>query len=433
MTAPLFKEQADNVRGEVSNGEGTQPGLPTQCTMNSRNSCFPDKSCLPMVSSSDPVDALKTAAEEADGAIYAADFGKVAKQLHEFRTCLPGVTPYYAVKCNPDPHLIQFMARLGLSFDCASRREIDIVRTALGATHGGSALDERVVFANPFKAPEDLKYARALGVTLMTFDCVDELRKIHTSYPEARLLLRIATDDSHALCPLSSKFGAHLEDVLSILQTVHDYSSHLVGVSFHVGSGCNDVESYVQALNEARYVFDMAAQFGMNLSLLDIGGGFPGFDGDTNVTFQEIADVIRPVLQSQFSQVRLIAEPGRFFAASAYQLAVKITLALDGEKKVYFLADGVTGSFRDAHLLKVNFPAKVLKQSATTCNTMRLCDLRGPSRDAVDFIARDIVLPELQTGDWLLFENMGAYTMSLAACNSSGTGYQVVYCCNTNG
>ncbi|PXF47348.1 Antizyme inhibitor 2 [Gracilariopsis chorda] len=433
MIAPLIAAPVTIVGEEASNSSVTRPGK-AHTTMNPRSSCFSEKSCNSLSSCSDPVEILKKAAQEADGALYAADFGKVAKQLHQFQTCLPDVTPYYAVKCNPDPHLINFLAQLGLSFDCASRREIDIVRRALGTAHGRNVLDERIVFANPFKAPEDLGYARALGVSLMTFDCIDELKKIQISFPEARLLLRIATDDSQALCPLSAKFGAHMEDVSSILRTVQEYSLNLVGVSFHVGSGCNDVKSYVQALSDARFVFDMATQLGMSLSVLDIGGGFPGFDGDTDVTFQEIADVVRPVLQAQFSQVRLIAEPGRFFAACAYQLAVKVILALDGEKKIYFLADGITGSFRDAHVLKIKFPAKVLlHQNAMTCTRMRLCDLRGPSRDAVDFIARDVVLPELQTGDWLLFENMGAYTMSLATRSSSGNRYQVLYCFGANG
>eukprot|EP00178_Gracilaria_changii_P016277 TRINITY_DN461_c0_g1_i1.p1 TRINITY_DN461_c0_g1~~TRINITY_DN461_c0_g1_i1.p1 ORF type:complete len:415 (-),score=59.19 TRINITY_DN461_c0_g1_i1:880-2124(-) len=385
---------------------------------------------VPFVKSTSPQQLLAALVNHTHSAIYAADLSVVLRQVNLFRALLPDIVPYYAVKCNPDPVLINFMAAIGLSFDCASRPEIDLVKDALRTLHGGQTLDQRIIFANPYKLVEDLKYVRSLGASLMTFDSVDELVKIHATYPHARLLVRIAVDDSHSLCPLSSKFGAKLGTELSaILNTIKGYSLNLVGVAFHVGSACGLVESYVQALHDAREVFDEAAQYGIQLSVLDIGGGFPGFDGDTNVTFKQIADVIRPLIRSMFpSHIKVIAEPGRFFVSSAYNLAVKVVLTLDGQKKRCYIADGVSGSFRDAYILKSTFEAKPLYIKHSKSKLKCSYDLHGPSLDSMDVIAKDVKLPILEAGDWLFFENMGAYTLSIAAHRHQLLRYRIVYC-----
>eukprot|EP00737_Agarophyton_chilense_P002828 gb/GEZJ01003255.1/.p1 GENE.gb/GEZJ01003255.1/~~gb/GEZJ01003255.1/.p1 ORF type:complete len:416 (+),score=49.48 gb/GEZJ01003255.1/:258-1505(+) len=384
---------------------------------------------VPFVSCTSPRQLLGALVHNAHSVVYAADLSVVMLQVTLFQTLLPGITPYYAVKCNPDPVLINFLARIGLSFDCASRQEIELVKDALGASHGGQTLNQRMIFANPYKFSEDLKYVCSMGASLMTFDGVDELVKIHAIYPHARLLLRIAVDDSHSLCPLSFKYGAKLgEEISAILRAVQDYSLNLVGVAFHVGSACSQAQSYVQALHDARDVFNMAEQRGINLSVLDIGGGFPGYDGDTAVTFKQIADTIRPVIRSLFPpHITVIAEPGRFFVSSAYNLAVKVVLTLDGKKKRCHIADGVSGSFRDAYILNSNFKAQSL--SSGSPNSKRMCsyDLYGPSLDSVDIIAKDVKLPELEAGDWLFFENMGAYTLSLAAYRHQ-SNYRIVHC-----
>ncbi|KAI0560410.1 Ornithine decarboxylase [Gracilaria domingensis] len=386
--------------------------------------------CVPSVTSASPQQLLATLIHRTHSAIYAADLSVVLRQVNLFRTLLPDITPYYAVKCNPDPVLVNFLARIGLSFDCASRQEIDLVKDALRAPHGGQTLDQRMIFANPYKLVEDIKYVRSLGASLMTFDSVDELVKIHATYPHARLLLRIAVDDSHSLCPLSSKFGANLgKEISSILQAVSNYSLNLVGVAFHVGSACGQVQSYIQALHDARAVFDVAAEEGIQLSVLDIGGGFPGYDGDTNVTFRQIADAIRPLIRSLFPpHVRVIAEPGRFYASSAYNLAVKVVLTLDGERKRCYIADGIFGSFRDAFILNSSFEAKLLSTKSAVARQLCSYDLYGPSLDSADVIAKDVKLPMLEAGDWLHFENMGAYTLSLAAHRHQQLRYHIVYC-----
>lgn len=389
----------------------------------------PDTAFVSLPSNKSDADLLSAAVRSgAESVVYAADLGQVARQLQQFRTFLPNVTPYYAVKCNPDPVLLAFLARLGVSFDCASSHEISLVSKALCQT----SLTERIIFANPFKPISDLTQARLLHIDLMTFDSTDELEKIAKHFPSARLLLRIAVEDSKAKCPLSGKFGAHMSELDTIFDTLCHLGLNLLGVSFHVGSGCTSVQSYVKALQSAHVTFNRAKAHGLpGLRILDIGGGFPGYDGEAPITFREIAAEVRAGISTMFnSDVRIIAEPGRFFATAAYTLGVEVVLATELKQlRNYYLADGVFGCFRDAWLLNVHYPCDVLIQHGTRekDDVLQLTNLYGPTRDVLDVISRNIRLPLLNTGDWLRFPNMGAYTMSLSTRRSGFNQYKTIY------
>jgi len=217
------------------------------------------------------------------------------------------------MKCNPNPVIVKLLAKLGVNFDCASKAEIEQV-LELGVS------PDRIIFANACKMGPHVTYAREQMVDLMTFDSVDELIKIKQLHTEARVVLRIATDDSQAVCRLSAKFGAQLEDCEELVLVAIELGLDLVGVSFHVGSGSQDPYAVPKALHMARKVFDMAAVHGVEMRLLDIGGGFPGTP-DWNPSFQTIASAIAPVLDELFPrEVHVIAEPGRFFIAHSHVL-----------------------------------------------------------------------------------------------------------------
>lgn len=347
-------------------------------------------------------------------AVYVVDLAVVARQLYLFRNLLPKVKPYYAIKCNPDPVLLSFLAKLDVSFDCASGHEISLIESILPP----GQVNERVIFANPVKAVTDLKQAHALGIELMTFDCLEELEKISLHYRNARLLLRISVDDTCSLCPLSTKFGAHVSELGRIFAKIIACGANLVGVAFHVGSGAKSVATYVDALRMARKTFDLAHAAGLGpLTVLDIGGGFPGYDGEAPMTFAQIATEVRSCIASLFGdEIQVIAEPGRFFATAAYSLGVQVVLSTESEgEKRHYLADGVYGSFRDAWLLDMKYEVEFLEveERGDSWREWERCDLYGPTRDAVDVIRRGVLLPELKVGDWLRFPNLGAYTRSL--------------------
>ena len=172
----------------------------------------------------------------------------------------------------------------------------------------------------------------------MTFDNEDELRKISAIYPKAQLVMRVHTDDTKAMSRLGTKFGIYPEDAPELLQIARDLDLAIVGVSFHVGSACFDASAFSDAILVARQIFDVASTYGFNMCLLDLGGGFPGsltVHSPLSATkiygatlMEEIAAIINSALDLHFpeagSKIRVIAEPGRYFVASAGTLATSV-------------------------------------------------------------------------------------------------------------
>jgi ornithine decarboxylase len=351
---------------------------------------------------------------DTEEAFYFIDLGCVVKKYRQWIHYLPRVKPYYALKCNPNNAITRTLASLGVNFDCASKAEIQQI---LGS--GVSA--NRIIYANPTKMKSHISYAKSSGVKHMTFDNEDELRKIAEVYPEASLVLRIITDDSNSVCRFSTKFGAPMHQVSRLLTLAKELNLNLVGVSFHVGSGCMSVLSFEAAIRSARTVFDMSEAIGMPLTMLDIGGGWPGNDYDAAVSFPEIADHIRPILDELFpSNVDIIAEPGRYFVAESHTLAVNVfakrevpATADESKRFLYYVNDGVYQSFNCIFFDHVH--PTPLVHDLKSRREMVKCTIFGPTCDSMDCIAKDIYLPELEVGEWLYFKNMGAYTTAAAS------------------
>jgi len=247
---------------------------------------------------------------------FIADLGEVYRQFIRWKKYLPRVEPFYAVKCNPDAYVLRLLASLGAGFDCASKDEIAQV---LALTP--SVLRRNIIFANPCKANPQIRYAQSVDVKMMTFDNADELHKCKKHYPNAQLLLRIWTDDSKSQCQLSRKFGASEESIRPLLKLAKILCLNVIGVSFHVGSGSHDPTAFISAIDMARRAFDIGYDVGFEFTILDVGGGFCHDD------FESVARVLGEKIDEQFPEemeIRIIAEPGRYFVASAFTLATNV-------------------------------------------------------------------------------------------------------------
>jgi len=255
----------------------------------------------------------------------------------------------------------------------------------------------------------------------MTFDNYQELLKIREVFIEAELFLRIVVDDYGALCQFSSKFGAKLPDVPKLLQGAKEMGLNIVGVSFHVGSGQQTVEAFTDAIVNARKIFDMAENAGIKMQCLDIGGGFPGDDDDETINFNILAKNISEKIEELFPNVRIIAEPGRFFAAACSTLATKITSVRDQTQSdyectadyLYYINDGVYGSFNNI-IMDHATPLPSFLQEKSSDQVFR-STIFGPSCDGIDVIVKSYPLPKLVIGEWIYWKYMGAYTMCAAA------------------
>ncbi|CAB3379113.1 Hypothetical predicted protein [Cloeon dipterum] len=282
----------------------------------------------------------------------------------------------------------------------------------------------RIIFANTVKPAWHINFAAKAGVATLTFDNEEELYKIQALYPSAKLVIRIRCDASSAQCVLGMKFGVEVDDAFSLLETARALGLDVVGVSFHVGSGCSDPPVFQRAIQAARGLFDAAKRIGFEFTLLDIGGGFPG---NKDSSLDNIADVVNSALKEFFPVgcgVRVIAEPGRFYVASAYTLATLIHSKRRVKNKdgtfsfMYYINDGIYGSFnclKYDHAVVTPIPLKRSKANKEPA----IGTIWGPTCDGEDQVTGPLMLPELEIGDWFVFENMGAYTLPIS-CGFNG-------------
>ncbi len=319
--------------------------------------------------------------------------------------------------------MLRLLAGLGTGFDCASKSEIEQV-LSLGVD------PSRIIYAQPCKTKSYVRFAAEAGVKQMTFDNSDELYKVKRFFPDAELFLRILTDDSKSLCRLSDKFGASLDTTTSLLALAKDLELNVTGVSFHVGSGASDPQSFDKAVRDARVVFDQAADVGYSLKTLDVGGGFSGD------LFESMADVLSKALDENFpSTVRIIGEPGRYYVASAFTLACNIIARRDYRDPatmetnyMLYLNDGVYGNFSSLIFdHQIASPRILSKHDRSTRSTEY--SLWGPSCDGIDRVTETCTLHGLlDVGDWLYFEEMGAYTRcSATKFNGFTDNHDVLY------
>ncbi|CAO3589774.1 unnamed protein product [Absidia cylindrospora] len=370
-----------------------------------------------------------------EDAFFVCDLGDVYNQHVKWKKHLPRIEPHYAIKSNPDPMVVKLLGSLGAGFDCASKTEIQQVL-------GMGVEPSRIIYANPCKQSSYLQYASQQNVTLMTFDNEEELYKIKDYYPHAELVIRILTDDAKSTSALGLKFGVPLDTVDHLLHVAQELSLNVIGVSFHVGSGCHDEYAFADAVLRARMVFDQAENMGFRFTMLDVGGGFPGADVKEGATFEKMASVLGPAVDELFSSdVRVIAEPGRYYVSSAFTICAHVigrrTVKHNSQEPtyMYYLNDGIYGTFNCIIFDYKQPHAQILLKNGKYLYGLETnepeydCSVWGPTCDSIDCLTKATRMPVLNQGDWLYWENMGAYTSCAA---SQFNGFKITKAIYTN-
>ena len=348
---------------------------------------------------------LKALAKRHGTPVLAISRSALKSQVERFRRLLPRVEPFYAIKANPHPDVLKVMAAAKVGFDVASRAELEAVLAA-------GAKPKRIIYANTIKPAESIAEAKRRGVELMTFDSEYELDKIAEHHPGAKLLVRIKVPNVGSVVELSLKFGVEPADAVAFLIKAHKLGLKPAGVSFHVGSQCTRVENYVDALEMAAIIVRDARLKQLPLEIVDIGGGFPiPQNHDEEDHFDRLARIIRKEIDRLFeANLRIIAEPGRFIAGPAATLLTRVVgKAIRENKHWYYLDDGLYGTLSGIVFDHARYAFKVLRRGQT-----RLSTLAGPTCDSFDIIARGQELPELDIGDIVYVENIGAYSSASA-------------------
>ncbi|MDX1342859.1 MAG: type III PLP-dependent enzyme, partial [Reinekea sp.] len=266
---------------------------------------------------------IKAFADTLETPCLVVDTETFRRQLDELIDCFPYAKTYYAIKANPAESLLKILDSRGCNFDVASRYELDKV-LALGV--GG----ERVSYGNTIKKVKDIQYFHEKGVTLFATDSEADLRNIAAAAPGARVFVRILTEGAHtADWPLSRKFGCQTDMAIDLCLLARDLGLVPYGISFHVGSQQRDIGAWDSAIAKVKWIFErLAEEDGINLKMVNLGGGFPANYISRTNDLRTYADEITRFLNEDFDGKlpEIILEPGRSLVGNAGILVSEVVL-----------------------------------------------------------------------------------------------------------
>ncbi len=355
---------------------------------------------------------------EDDGPCLVVDLEVVRDNYRAFAGALPDTRVYYAVKANPSPEVLKLLADLGSCFDTASVAEIEMVLAA-GAT------PDRISFGNTIKKERDIACAFALGVRLFAVDSKEEVEKIARAAPGARVFCRFLFDCAGAEWPLSRKFGCDPAMAVEVLEHAHRHGLEPYGVSFHVGSQQRRTQAWDQALRSAAAIFRACAERGIQLTMVNLGGGFPTKYLKEVPTVKAYGNSIFRALRKHFGNAipETIIEPGRGMVGNAGIIEAEVVLVsrkseTDNIRWVY-LDIGKFGGLAETMDESIRYPIRTPRDGAEAGP----CVVAGPTCDSMDVLYEKTPydLPvSLEIGDKILIEGTGAYTATYASVGFNG-------------
>jgi ornithine decarboxylase len=353
---------------------------------------------------------LEDLAREEGTPIFVIDHEKIRQNYLEFTEHLPDVQAYFAVKANSNPEIVKTLFKLGSSFDVASMPEFMLVYENIRDMPGKERQDwiwDKIIYANTIK-PIDTLEALDKYKPLVTYDNIEELKKIRQYAPNAGLVLRIRVPNTGSMVELSSKFGAHPGEASDLIAEAFSMGLVVEGLSFHVGSQCTNFENYVQALQlSANIISEVETRTKQKLKILDIGGGFPVKYNPEVKSFRTLAKKLNTEIRRLFPKdMQILAEPGRFMVANACTLVAKVIgKSFRDGKPCYYINDGVYHTYSGQVFDHCEYPVLSFKEGER-----QISAVFGPTCDAFDTVTLSAELPELKIGDMVYSENIGAYS-----------------------
>jgi ornithine decarboxylase len=364
--------------------------------------------------------ARKNGVHHIDGnSVLVIDHDEIRKNYRRFTEALPRVQAYFAVKANSLPEIVETIFKMGGSFDVASYPEFLLVHRLIkdwSAKERQDFIWEKIIYAHPVKKEGTLRKLNKYK-PLVTYDNLAEVGKIQQYAPNAGLVLRLWSPNTGSNVELSNKFGADKSQAVDLIAAAIDAGLGVEGLSFHVGSQCNNFSNYVQALEFSSRVFEEAEArkydighngHGERKRVIDIGGGFPVRYHHRDKKFERLAELLNSELDRLFPKrdFEVIAEPGRFMVATAATLVSSVIgKAQKNNKTCYYIDDGVYHTFSGQIFDHIYYTIKAFKKGHT-----EICTIFGRTCDGFDVISQNTSLPPLELRDLVYAENIGAYS-----------------------
>jgi len=314
---------------------------------------------------------------------------------------MKNIKPFYAIKSNPDINLINILQKNPyVGFDVASINEMSKTKQFLKSNG--------IVYSNPCKTIEEIQYAKDNGISLLVVDDISELLKIYDLYPEADIMIRIQSIEKYSAITFNSKFGADYNGIMELIKFITDKKINFVGFSYHVGSKCENMLAHNLTLKSILDIYiPILMKNNLKIKLINIGGGFTDYNDLIN--FDSINNSLVNYLIENWN-IKFIAEPGRYFSQNYLSLIATVKSARKmNNVNIVSINDSIYHTFNGIINDKQKYIPKLIG-----CNQRPLIDTKifGQTCDSGDIINPLLKMPELKYNDKLLYENIGAYSLT---------------------
>jgi len=319
----------------------------------------------------------------------------------------------YALKANSEDDVIEKLKSLGSGFEIASLGELTILKKHL--------VDPRsIFFSSPVKIPEHISAAYEYGVSYFGFDSVEELIKLKTYAPHSTVYLRIQVSNHGSNWKLEDKFGALKPHWQRLMVTAKKYGLKPEGITFHVGWNNESVETWKNTLKVVEGLINKLHKSGINITFIDLGGGFPAHKIDQFKALKQIVSAINPLLKKLVStyKLQIFAEPGTFLVANCGLLMTKIFAKIKRRNTTWLYVDSsmTNGFYWILAGLQYEIDAVTTRKKQ---GKNVFYNVTGPTCDSHETFQKRVLLPSgLQVGDVLIISPAGAYISSAKEYNS---------------
>ncbi len=354
---------------------------------------------------------------------YAYDRGLLRARVASLRAALPAaVKLHYAMKANPMPAVVGFMAGLVDGIDVASAGELKVALDA-------GASPAEVSFAGPGKRDPELRQAVAARV-LINVESPREVEVLAAVSRELGLLARVAVrvnpdfelkGSGMKMGGGPKQFGVDADAVPALLRRIGELGLAFEGFHLFAGSQNLRAESICEAQQKSyELALRLAAHAPAPVRFLNLGGGFgiPYFPGETRLDLAPIGANLSALLErarQDLPEVSFVIELGRYFVGEAGVYVTRVVDRKVSREQVFLVCDGglnhhlaASGNF--GQVVRKNYPVAIgTRMGAATCEKASAV---GPLCTPLDLLADRMTLPVADVGDLVVVFQSGAYGAS---------------------
>ncbi|MFN6994661.1 MAG: pyridoxal-dependent decarboxylase, exosortase A system-associated [Aquincola tertiaricarbonis] len=362
---------------------------------------------------------------------YAYDRGALRQRVSELRQALPPqVKLHYAMKANPMPAVVGFMAGLVDGIDVASAGELKVALDA-------GADPAEVSFAGPGKTEAELRRAVASRV-LINLESPREVRLLagitqRLGLP-ARVAVRVNPDfelkgSGMKMGGGPKQFGVDVEQLPALMAAIKSAGLSFEGFHLFAGSQNLKAESICDAQQQSYALALRLAEIApAPVQFLNLGGGFgiPYFPGEQRLDLAPIGENLAGLVERaarELPRASLVIELGRYLVGEAGVYVARVLDRKISRGQVFLVTDGglhhhLSASGNFGQVVRKNYPVAIGNRMGSA--ERESASVVGPLCTPLDLLADRMELPVAQEGDLAVVFQSGAYGASASPQNFLG-------------